>query len=147
MAETKSPWPVLAEQAQTKFNEAESVWRQAKAALADAENQRSRIVDMLMEYRLKLTQFERQSNLSDSVNCRQFLAQLVDLDVQAQLQVQKMQAAVTLAADRVKAARFDLDKMKKLVEREEKQHQRQAAQSAQRRMDEMATLRHSYKHA
>ena len=70
MAETKSPWPVLAEQAQTKFNEAESVWRQAKAALADAENQRSRIVDMLMEYRLKLTQFERQSNLSDSVNCR-----------------------------------------------------------------------------
>ena len=67
--------------------------------------------------------------------------------MQAQLQVQKMQAAVTLAADRVKAARFDLDKMKKLVEREQKQHQRQAAQSAQRRMDEMATLRHSYKPA
>jgi flagellar export protein FliJ len=147
MAETKSPWPVLAEQAQTKLNETESVWRQAKAVLADAENQRSRIVDMLTEYRLKLTQFERQSNLSDSVNCRRFLAQLVDLDVQAQLQVQKLQAAVSLAADRVKAARIDLDKMKKLVEREQKQQQRQAAQSAQRRMDEMATLRHSYKHA
>jgi flagellar export protein FliJ len=147
MAETKSPWPVLAEQAQTKFNEAESVWRQAKTALASAESQRARIVDMLAEYRLKLTQFEQQSNLSDSVNCRQFLAHLVDLDVQAQLQVQKMQAAVTLATDRVKAARIDLDKMKKLVEREQKQQQRQAAQSAQRRMDEMATLRHSYKHA
>ena len=147
MAETKSPWPVLAEQAQTKLNETEGVWRQAKAALADAESQRARIVDMLTEYRLKLTEFERQSNLADSVNCRQFLAQLVNLDVQAQLQVQKMHAAVSLAADRVKAARIDLDNMKKLVEREQKQQQRQAAQSAQRRIDEMATLRHSYKHA
>lgn len=147
MAETKSPWPVLAEQAQVKLNEVDGLWRQAKAALAEAESQRARIVVMLTEYRLKLTQFERQSNLSDSVNCRQFLAQLIELDVQAQLQVQKMQVAVNLVVEQVKAARIDLDKMKKLVERENQQQQRQAAKSAQRRIDEIATLRHSYKHA
>jgi flagellar export protein FliJ len=67
--------------------------------------------------------------------------------VQAQLKVQQMQAAVDLAASRVKAARLDVEKMKKLVERETKRIASDTAKTAQRRMDEMATLRHSYKHA
>ena len=120
MAETKSPWPVLAEQAQAKLAEVEAVLRIAKTHLAEATSHRERIVAMLSEYREKLNRYERQSNLSDSVNCRQFLAQLVNLDVQAQLKVQQMQAAVDLAASRVKAARLDVEKMKKLVERETK---------------------------
>ena len=147
MAETKSPWPVLAEQAQAKLAEVEAVLRIAKTHLAEATSHRERIVVMLSEYREKLNGYERQSNLSDSVNCRQFLAQLVNLDVQAQLKVQQMQAAVDLAASRVKAARLDVEKMKKLVERETKRIASDAAKTAQRRMDEMATLRHSYKHA
>ena len=121
--------------------------RIAKTHLAEATSHRERIVAMLSEYREKLNRYERQSNLSDSVNCRQFLAQLVNLDVQAQLKVQQMQAAVDLAASRVKAARLDVEKMKKLVERETKRIASDAAKTAQRRMDEMATLRHSYKHA
>ena len=147
MAETKSPWPVLAEQAQAKLAEVEAVLRIAKTHLAEVTSHRERIVAMLSEYREKLNGYERQSNLSDSVNCRQFLAQLVNLDVQAQLKVQQMQAAVDLAASRVKAARLDVEKMKKLVERETKRIASDAAKTAQRRMDEMATLRHSYKHA
>jgi flagellar export protein FliJ len=147
MAETKSPWPVLAEQAQAKLAEVEAVLRIAKTHLAEATSHRERIVAMLSEYREKLNRYERQSNLSDSVNCRQFLAQLVNLDVQAQLKVQQMQAAVDLAASRVKAARLDVEKMKKLVERETKRIASDTAKTAQRRMDEMATLRHSYKHA
>ena len=113
MPDIKSPWPVLADQAQAKLTEAENVLRQARLKEAEAQSSRERVLNMITEYRAKLTQFERQTNLSDSLNCRQFLAQLVDLDVQAQLRVQQMAAARDLAAEQVRLARVELEKMKK----------------------------------
>ncbi len=147
MPDIKSPWPVLAEQAQAKLTEAENVLRQARLKEAEAQSSRERVLNMITEYRAKLTQFERQTNLSDSLNCRQFLAQLVDLDVQAQLRVQQMAAARDLAAEQVRLARVELEKMKKLVERENKRLVAHQNKAEQQRLDEMATMRHGLRHA
>ena len=111
MPDIKSPWPVLADQAQAKLTEAENVLRQARLKEAEAQSSRERVLNMITEYRAKLTQFERQTNLSDSLNCRQFLAQLVDLDVQAQLRVQQMAAARDLAAERGGSAQRSTDRV------------------------------------
>ena len=51
MPDIKSPWPVLADQAQAKLTEAENVLRQARLKEAEAQSSRERVLNMITEYR------------------------------------------------------------------------------------------------
>jgi flagellar biosynthesis chaperone FliJ len=47
----------------------------------------------------------------------------------------------------LKLARIEFEKMKKLVERDKQANKQLADKQAQRSMDELATMRHSWRHA
>ena len=84
MSSVISPWPALAEQASKKVNRLEMQLRESKAKEEELNKQWLRVTNMVMEYRDKHTELERTSRLADSVNCRKFLVQLIDVSVQAE---------------------------------------------------------------
>lgn len=147
MSMVKSAWPVLAEHAQKKVAELEAQFVQAKAKEQQQHQQLLRVSAMVEEYRVKQRTLEQGSRLSDSVNCRNFLSQLIGVEIQAERGYKTAANNRFDMARELKAARIEFEKMKKLVEREKKATQQLAAKQAQKSMDELATMRHGWRHA
>ena len=147
MNTVKSAWPALAEQAHKKVLELEATLREAKAKEEQLNQQWLRVTNMVGEYRLKQQELERSANLADSVNCRQFLSQLIDVSVEAERTYLRAVSVRYAMVAQLKAANIELEKMKKLVEREKKANSQLAEKKAQRAMDDIATMRHGWRHA
>ena len=147
MSSVISPWPALAEQASKKVNRLEMQLRESKAQAEELNKQWLRVTNMVMEYRDKHTELERTSRLADSVNCRKFLVQLIDVSVQAERSYLRAVSVRYAMLTQLKLARIEFEKMKKLVERDKQANKQLADKQAQRSMDELATMRHSWRHA
>lgn len=147
MTAVKSAWPVLAEQAKKKVADLEAQLRDSKVKEEQLNQQWLRVTNMIGEYRDKQRALERGTNLADSVNCRQFLSQLVEVSVQAERSYMRAVSMRYAMAGQLQKARLELEKMKKLVEREQKAARQMADKQAQQSLDELATIRHGWRHA
>jgi flagellar biosynthesis chaperone FliJ len=147
MTQVTSAWPVLAEQAQKRVAELEAKVRAAKDQEQQLKDQLMRVTNMVSEYRIKQHDLERSGTLADSVNCRQFLSQLSGVAVTAETNYMRYASVVFALNQQLKAAYIEQEKMKKLVEREKKAQRQLADKQAQKSLDDLATMRHGWRHA
>ncbi len=138
MREARSCWPVLVKKAEEAVNEAQNDIIQALARVEQLQASHQRLCKLYDEYRLQ--EHAREATvmgMQASMNHRQFMAQLLNL--QQRVVVDLGKAQTTLAQMRQKRLRteIELHKMQSLAEQDAKAVTQEAKRYEQRQMDEL----------
>ena len=138
MREARKCWPVLVRKAQDAVNDAQNDIVQAQARVDQLQASHQRLCKLYDEYRLQeQTSQAPVMGMQASMNHRQFMAQLLNLQQRVVLDLSKAQ--VTLAQMRQKKLQADIElhKMVSLEEQDAKAVAQDAKRHEQRQMDEL----------
>ncbi len=138
MRQARNCWPVLVRKAQDAVNEAQAEIAQALARVEQLQASHNRLCTLYDEYRLK----ENQSTtpvmgMQASMNHRQFMAQLLNLQQRVVLDLSKAQATLSQVRKKRLLAEVELHKMASLEEQDAKAVARDVMRHEQRQMDEL----------
>jgi len=138
MREARSCWPVLVKKAEEAVNEAQSEIIQALARVEQLEESHQRLCKLYDEYRLQeQASDETVMGMQTSMNQRQFMAQLLNLQQRVVLDLGKAQATLAQMRKKRLQAEIELQKMQSLEEQDAKAVAQDVKRYEQRQMDEL----------
>ena len=138
MREARKCWPVLVRKAQDAVNDAQNDIVQALARVDQLEASHQRLCKLYDEYRLQeQTSQAPVMGMQASMNHRQFMAQLLNLQQRVVLDLSKAQATLTQMRQKKLQAEIELHKMTSLAEQDAKAVAQDAKRHEQRQMDEL----------
>ena len=138
MREARSCWPVLVNKAEDAVKEAQNDITQALARVGQLEDSHQRLCKLYDEYRL-----EEQARdgtvmgMQASMNHRQFMAQLLNLQQRVVLDLGKAQTTLAQMRKKRLLAEIELQKMQSLVEQDNKAVAQDVKRHEQQQMDEL----------
>ena len=138
MREARKCWPVLVRKAQDAVNDAQNDIVQAQARVDQLQASHQRLCKLYDEYRLQeQTSQAPVMGMQASMNHRQFMAQLLNLQQRVVLDLSKAQATLTQMRQKKLQAEIELHKMTSLAEQDAKAVAQDAKRHEQRQMDEL----------
>ena len=138
MREARKCWPVLVRKAQDAVNDAQNDIVQALARVDQLQASHQRLCNLYDEYRLQeQTSQAPVMGMQASMNHRQFMAQLLNLQQRVVLDLSKAQATLTQMRQKKLQAEIELHKMTSLAEQDAKAVAQDAKRHEQRQMDEL----------
>jgi len=112
-------WTVLANKAQDKVSEAQNRQLKAQDVLNKQLASRERIYDMVREYKQQAQTLEQNiHSVSQSINSRQFIAQLLQLIQRLELDISQAEVNLEKTKQAVKTFELERLKMQSLVEQD-----------------------------
>jgi flagellar export protein FliJ len=138
MRQIRTCWPVLVKKAQDAVNEAQTEIGQAMARVDQLQASHERLCRLYDEYRLQ----EQAAQVSvmgmqASMNQRQFMAQLLNLQQRVVLDLSRAKEQLALARKKRSLAEIELHKMKSMEEQDVKAVALDQQRHEQKRMDEL----------
>ena len=138
MREARSCWPVLVKKAEEAVNEAQNDIIQALARVEQLEASHQRLCKLYDEYRLQeQTRDAPVMGMQASMNHRQFMAQLLNLQQRVVLDISRAETLVVSFRKKRVLAEIELQKMRALEEQDLLAVRRDQQQYEQRQMDEL----------
>ena len=138
MREARKCWPVLVRKAQDAVNDAQNDIVQALARVDQLQASHQRLCNLYDEYRLQeQTSQAPVMGMQASMNHRQFMAQLLNLQQRVVLDLSKAQATLTQMRQKKLQAGIELHKMASRAEQDAKAVAQDAKRHEQRQMDEL----------
>jgi flagellar export protein FliJ len=129
---------VLVRKAQDAVNDAQNDIVQALARVDQLQASHQRLCNLYDEYRLQeQTSQAPVMGMQASMNHRQFMAQLLNLQQRVVLDLSKAQATLTQMRQKKLQAEIELHKMTSLAEQDAKAVAQDAKRHEQRQMDEL----------
>ena len=138
MREAGTCWPVLVRKAQDAVNEAQNDIVQALARVDQLQVSHQRLCKLYDEYRLQ--QHASQApvmGMQASMNHRQFMAQLLNLQQRVVVDLGKAQTILAQMRQKRLQAEIELHKMQSLAEQDAKAVAQDIKRYEQRQMDEL----------
>jgi len=141
MREARNCWPVLVRKAQDAVNDAQNDILRAMARVDQLEASHQRLCKLYDEYRLQeQTHQAPVMGMQASMNHRQFMAQLLNLQQRVVVDLGKAQATLTQMRQKKLQADIELHKMTSLAEQDVKA----VAQDAKRKWTSWACASSSW---
>ncbi|WP_293752697.1 flagellar FliJ family protein [Limnohabitans sp. Rim8] len=138
MREARNCWPVLVRKAQDAVNDAQNDILRAMARVDQLEASHQRLCKLYDEYRLQeQTHQAPVMGMQASMNHRQFMAQLLNLQQRVVVDLGKAQATLTQMRQKKLQADIELHKMTSLAEQDVKAVAQDAKRHEQKQMDEL----------
>lgn len=138
---------ILVAKAQRALDTCQQQLAQARARREQLQASLVRLQSMMAEYRLRQNDtMARGQLMADSLNQRQFIAQLQQLLDQAMRAVSQADGQCAQCANAVLQAQREVDKARKLHEQSLAAAGLQAERAEQRRQDELSVMRHPLRH-
>ena len=138
MRQARNCWPVLVRKAQDAVNEAQNDIVQALARVDQLEASHQRLCKLYDEYRLQeQTSQAPVMGMQASMNHRQFMAQLLNLQQRVVVDLGKAQTTLAQMRQQRLQAEIELHKMQSLAEQDAKAVAQDAKRYEQRQMDEL----------
>ena len=138
MREARNCWPVLVRKAQDAVNDAQNDIVQAQARVDQLQASHQRLCNLYDEYRLQeQTSQAPVMGMQASMNQRQFMAQLLNLQQRVVVDLSKAQATLTQMRQKKLQADIELHTMAALAEQDAKAVAQDAKRHEQRHMDEL----------
>jgi flagellar export protein FliJ len=138
MRQIRTCWPVLVKKAQDAVNEAQTEIGQALARVDQLEASHERLCKLYDEYRLQeQTAQVPVMGMQASMNQRQFMAQLLNLQQRVVLDLSRAREQLALARKKRSMAEIELHKMKSMEEQDVKAVALEQQRHEQKRMDEL----------
>jgi flagellar export protein FliJ len=138
MRQARNCWPALVKKAQDAVNDAQTEIVQAIARVEQLQASHQRLCNLYDEYRLQENQNTAPvMGMQASMNHRQFMAQLLNLQQRVVLDLSKAQATLAQTRKKRVQAEIELHKMQSLAEQDAKAVARDVQRYEQRQMDEL----------
>ncbi len=138
MREARSCWPVLVKKAEDAVNEAQNDIIQALARVEQLEASHQRLCKLYDEYRLQEQARDATvMGMQASMNHRQFMAQLLNLQQRVVVDLGKAQTTLAQMRQKRLHAEIELHKMQSLAEQDAKAVAQDVKRYEQRQMDEL----------
>ena len=138
MREARSCWPVLVKKAEEAVNEAQNDIIQALARVEQLEASHQRLCKLYDEYRLQEQARDATvMGMQASMNHRQFMAQLLNLQQRVVVDLGKAQSTLAQMRKKRLQAEIELHKMQSLAEQDAKAVAQDVKRYEQRQMDEL----------
>ena len=138
MREARSCWPVLVKKAEEAVNEAQNDIIQALARVEQLEASHQRLCKLYDEYRLQEQARDATvMGMQASMNHRQFMAQLLNLQQRVVVDLGKAQSTLAQMRRKRLQAEIELHKMQSLAEQDAKAVAQDVKRYEQRQMDEL----------
>ena len=138
MREARSCWPVLVKKAEEAVNEAQNDIIQALARVEQLEASHQRLCKLYDEYRLQEQARDATvMGMQASMNQRQFMAQLLNLQQRVVVDLGKAQTTLAQMRQKRLHAEIELHKMQSLAEQDAKAVAQDVKRYEQRQMDEL----------
>ena len=138
MREARSCWPVLVKKAEEAVNEAQNDIIQALARVEQLEASHQRLCKLYDEYRLQEQARDATvMGMQASMNHRQFMAQLLNLQQRVVVDLGKAQTTLAQMRQKRLHAEIELHKMQSLAEQDAKPVAQEVNRYEQRQMDEL----------
>lgn len=148
MSEVRQCWPVLVQKAQAQVDVQRTRVAQAWTVVQQRHDHWASIQRMLGEYRQRYMDTQRRDHsVSDTMNYRAFIGQLQTLSVRAEEEMVQAKVVHQQAQKAMAEAEKELRKMTKLTELDAERALSRERVQEQRRMDEMAVMRHQWRQA
>ncbi|PUE10187.1 flagellar export protein FliJ [Limnohabitans sp. T6-20] len=136
MRQARNCWPALVKKASDEVTQTQTELAAAMARVDQLNASHQRLCRLYDEYRLKEQQGQTEvMGMQASMNQRQFMAQLLNLQHRVVLDISKAEAQVTQLRKKRQLAEMELQKMRALEEQDLKAVQREVNQYEQRQMD------------
>jgi len=138
MRQARSCWPVLVKKAEEAVNEAQNDIIQALARVEQLEASHQRLCKLYDEYRLQEQARDATvMGMQASMNHRQFMAQLLNLQQRVVVDLGKAQSTLAQMRKKRLQAEIELHKMQSLAEQDAKAVAQDVKRYEQRQMDEL----------
>lgn len=138
MRQARNCWPALVKKANDEVTQTQTDLVAALARVDQLHASHQRLCRLYDEYRLKEQQPQTEvMGMQASMNQRQFMAQLLNLQQRVVLDISKAQALVTSLRKKRLLAEMELQKMRALEEQDLQAVRRDAQKHEQRLMDEL----------
>ena len=138
MRQARNCWPVLVRKAQDAVNQAQSDIAQAMAKVSQLKASHERLCKLYDEYRLQEHATEATlMGMQASMNHRQFMAQLLNLQHRVVQDLGKAQANLAQLRKQRIQAEIELHKMKSLADQDAKAVALDVQRYEQKQMDEL----------
>jgi flagellar export protein FliJ len=138
MREARNCWPVLVRKAQDAVNDVQNDIVQALARVDQLEASHQRLCKLYDEYRLQEHSSQAPvMGMQASMNHRQFMAQLLNLQQRVVVDLGKAQSTLAQMRQKRLQAEIELHKMQSLAEQDAKAVAQDAKRYEQRQMDEL----------
>ena len=138
MRQARACWPVLVKKANDEVIQLQSELGQALARVEQLQASHQRLCNMYDEYRLKEQHTQTEAlGMQASVNQRQFMVQLLNLQQRVALDLSKAQSTVAALRKKRILADIELQKMQALEEQDQLAVRRDQQKYEQRQLDEL----------
>ncbi|MBP6276429.1 MAG: flagellar FliJ family protein [Limnohabitans sp.] len=138
MRQARNCWPALVKKATDEVNQTHTELAAAMARVDQLNASHQRLCRLYDEYRLKEQQPQTEfMGMQASMNQRQFMAQLLNLQHRVVLDISKAETQVTNLRKRRQLAEMELQKMRALEEQDLLAVRRDQQKYEQRQMDEL----------
>jgi flagellar export protein FliJ len=138
MRQARACWPVLVKKANDEVIQLQSELGQAIARVDQLQASHQRLCNMYDEYRLKEQHTQTEAlGMQASVNQRQFMVQLLNLQQRVALDLSKAQSTVAALRKKRILADIELQKMQALEEQDQLAVRRDQQKYEQRQLDEL----------
>jgi flagellar export protein FliJ len=138
MRQARACWPVLVKKANDEVIQLQSELGQAIARVEQLQASHQRLCNMYDEYRLKEQHTQTEAlGMQASVNQRQFMVQLLNLQQRVALDLSKAQSTVAALRKKRILADIELQKMQALEEQDQLAVRRDQQKYEQRQLDEL----------
>lgn len=142
------PWALLVEKAARDLEDARAALQAAQSRLAQLTATEQRLSLMLADYRERhRQQLQAGQLMGDQINSQRFIQQLQQLHTHAMREAHQCEAQCAQHQKTLVRMQFELDKMKKLAEQDDKRLHKLAEKVEARRLDEMAVMRFRFRQA
>ena len=138
MRQARNCWPALVKKAQDEVTQTQTDLAAAMARVEQLSASHQRLCRLYDEYRLKEQQPQNELlGMQASMNQRQFMAQLLNLQQRVVLDISKAQTLVASFRKKRVLAEIELQKMRALEEQDLLAVRRDEQKHEQRQMDEL----------
>jgi flagellar export protein FliJ len=138
MRQARACWPVLVKKANDEVIQLQTELGQALARMDQLQASHQRLCNMYDEYRLKEQHTQTEAlGMQASVNQRQFMVQLLNLQQRVALDLSKAQSHVAQLRKKRILADMELQKMQALEEQDQLAVRRDQQKHEQRQLDEL----------
>ncbi len=141
-------WSLLVDKAQRALNACQQQLAQARVRREQLRASEQRVQTMIIEYRRRQQEGASAGRLmADTLNERQFIAQLQQLQDQAVRATRQADLQCHQLAQAVARARQEVEKAEKVREQFQAQARAERERREQKRQDEMAVMRYQWQHS
>lgn len=138
MRQARNCWPALVKKANDALTQVQAELTQALTRVDQLRASHQRLCRLYDEYRLKEQQPQDQlMGMQASMNQRQFMAQLLNLQHRVVLDISKAETEVHSLRKKRQLAEIELQKMQTLEEQEQAAVRLEQQKQEQRQMDEL----------